>query len=330
MSAMLNANTKFLAFTRYYFTDHLDYGAMLQSNYGISFRSVQLSPGTSSYHMDCFELPAEHLWVARTRPTQREYSEFEVPEGYLLISACRHKVPVYCNGLSLNQSQFFIFPGGQKVRAVYADSWDGLDILVRMRYLEQRKILAPLHADMLARSTPLISDSLVPETVQFIEELAGFFDDAEKTNDIARHHSLTTNVVDYTLSNLRHILVHQFGYRNRAMFKQTRRTDIVVKAVDYISENVAEDLQAKDIAKELGVCYRTLGYAFKDAFDISPYQFILIKKLHAVREKLKESSDSVNSVADQYAFTTPSRFRKQYSRLFGELPSQTRAISNYH
>ena len=65
-------------------------------------------------------------------------------------------------------------------------------------------------------------------------------------------------------------------------------------------------------------------YACRDSLGMSPYQYILTQKLHAVRRQLKLFELSVTEACILYGFNTPSRFARQYSRLFGELPSATR------
>ena len=88
--------------------------------------------------------------------------------------------------------------------------------------------------------------------------------------------------------------------------------------------NLSADISAEDVAQALRVSYRVLNYAFSDALGMSPYQYILTQKLHAVRRVLKANDTPVCEVSASYAFRTPSRFARQYARLFGELPSATR------
>jgi predicted Zn-dependent protease len=55
---------------------------------------------------------------------------------------------------------------------------------------------------------------------------------------------------------------------------------------------------------------------------VTPYRYYLTKKLHAARRMLKSSSGSVTEALVATGFSTPSRFSRQYRRLFGELPSE--------
>ena len=83
-------------------------------------------------------------------------------------------------------------------------------------------------------------------------------------------------------------------------------------------------ITADEVAQTLGVSRRVLNYAFQDTLGISPYQYVFTERLHAVRRMLKTSDASVNEAILVYGFSTRSPFARQYDRLFGELPSQTK------
>jgi AraC family ethanolamine operon transcriptional activator len=98
----------------------------------------------------------------------------------------------------------------------------------------------------------------------------------------------------------------------------------VVEAREFVSAHLTSDLSAEHTADALGVSYRVLNYAIRDSLRMSPYQYILTQKLHAVRRQLRSSEGSVAEACLSHGFSTPSRFARQYARLFGELPSETR------
>ena len=91
-----------------------------------------------------------------------------------------------------------------------------------------------------------------------------------------------------------------------------------------MAANLDTDFSIDEIAQSLGVSNRVLNYAFKDSLGISPNQYIQAERLHAVRRQLITTDLSVTDASQLYGFNTPSRFARQYSRLFGELPSVTR------
>jgi AraC family ethanolamine operon transcriptional activator len=105
---------------------------------------------------------------------------------------------------------------------------------------------------------------------------------------------------------------------------------LVKKGIDLISSRPTGDFSVDDVARALDVSYRTLHYAFKDQLGTSPYQYLLTQRLHAVRRILKSSDLSVTEACVAYGFNTPSRFSRQYARLFGELPSETKYGNGRH
>ncbi|WP_420333428.1 helix-turn-helix domain-containing protein [Roseibium sp.] len=72
---------------------------------------------------------------------------------------------------------------------------------------------------------------------------------------------------------------------------------------------------------------RTLETAFKSNVDMGPATYARVIRLNSARQKLLDGdrlNDSIGDIAAEEGFWEWSRFSKQYHKLFGELPSQTR------
>ena len=77
--------------------------------------------------------------------------------------------------------------------------------------------------------------------------------------------------------------------------------------------------------KAVDASQRTLEYAFRDTFDLTPLAFLRLRRLHEVRRRLFTSCHKGASVADiahEQGFYELGRFASDYRQLFGELPSQ--------
>ena len=75
-----------------------------------------------------------------------------------------------------------------------------------------------------------------------------------------------------------------------------------------------------------GASWRTLDYAFKERYGISPKAYLQTRQLNAVRRDLRASGpggDTVRNVAARWGFWHMGQFARDYRKLFGELPSQT-------
>jgi AraC family ethanolamine operon transcriptional activator len=78
-----------------------------------------------------------------------------------------------------------------------------------------------------------------------------------------------------------------------------------------------------DLADRLGTTARAIQYALKSGLGVSPYQYLLARRLKRVRHDLLQHPTTVTMAAFDHGFENLGRFASQYTRLFGERPSDT-------
>ncbi|WP_165494081.1 helix-turn-helix domain-containing protein [Aquitalea sp. USM4] len=86
-------------------------------------------------------------------------------------------------------------------------------------------------------------------------------------------------------------------------------------------------LTVEGLCRELHVTRRTLQNGFQEVTAMSPLPFLRALRLNQVRRLLRSpqgSADSIQQLAEDWGFASPSHFSYDYRRLFGETPSQTR------
>lgn len=101
---------------------------------------------------------------------------------------------------------------------------------------------------------------------------------------------------------------------------------LAVRAVELIHDCQDVKLSVRDLAAILHVSERTLLYAFRDQFDVSPQAFLINHRLHQARKHLQSSDPehaTVAAVAAKNGFFDFGRFAVRYRQLFGEHPSET-------
>lgn len=111
---------------------------------------------------------------------------------------------------------------------------------------------------------------------------------------------------------------------DRTSLKPSRRYWIFDRACGIVETNLRKNLTTKDLCQQLGVSQRSLQYAFKDMTGVGLKQYILARKLNAVREDLIRADPqevNVTAIASAYGFSNPSRFAQQFHRLFRIHPS---------
>lgn len=98
------------------------------------------------------------------------------------------------------------------------------------------------------------------------------------------------------------------------------------RALEYLREADVENQSIPEISRIAGVSQRTLEYAFRDAFGLTPLGFLKLRRMHRARRDLLltcPETATVMAVACRHGFYHPTRFAKNYRQLFGEQPSIT-------
>ncbi|SEQ87149.1 transcriptional regulator, AraC family [Amphritea atlantica] len=100
----------------------------------------------------------------------------------------------------------------------------------------------------------------------------------------------------------------------------------VKKVEEYIESHADEALTPGILADMAGVSVRTLYAGFKDFRQTSPMEYLRTVRLQRAREELlkQDPESSVTEIAIRWGFTHMGRFSQDYSRMFGERPSETK------
>ena len=101
-------------------------------------------------------------------------------------------------------------------------------------------------------------------------------------------------------------------------------------AIDYMRENIGQQICMADIVAAAGAPERTLRKHFLRFFGLAPLTFFRRLRLAAARDALlANSGGSVTDIASGFGIAHFGRFSRDYRRSFGELPSATRRREVY-
>lgn len=99
------------------------------------------------------------------------------------------------------------------------------------------------------------------------------------------------------------------------------------RALDFLrAADDAASISVPELCAAAGVSQRTLEYAFRETFGITPLGFLRQRRLHAARHELlvtHHGATTVGDIAYRAGFLELGRFATTYRRSFGEAPSQT-------
>jgi AraC-like DNA-binding protein len=283
---------------------------------------TQLTPGNNRICYDNFSLPG--LMVAHYHVEQSIHNVFALPEDTVVFMICRVKLPLVWCGRELPPTLLGIATAGLEHEVILRPGWDCYEFMLSEDLIRQTGIFPADFFKEAQRLEDAYLPLMEPVTDRFLRQLDSVFQsgkinsgDRLPTVDQARFY-------DFIVHGLMQVVDTGLSALDSDELKTVRRPDLVSNARELITANPSRAFTVAALSQTLGVSERVLNYAFKDTLGISPLQYLQVQKLHAARRQLKSSVLSVSDVCDLYGFNTPSRFARQYQRLFGELPSDTR------
>ncbi len=298
--------------------DDVDQFSSWERDLGWDIESTQLSPGANRVGFDHFALPG--LLVGHFRSRQSMRNVFALPDGIVVFVICRERLPLVLCGLEVPPWQLFVARSGREHWSFEAAGWDSYEFMVSEELIARTEVFP---ADFFSRTSRLEEACLPlvqPETSNYLRAIDSLFRAARSEEPLD-----ASECYDVILDGLQRVVDAGLVASGVSLPRTLRRFDLVMQADEFMDAHLAANLTADEIAQSLGVSLRVLSYAFQDAYRVSPYGYFLSKRLHAVRRQLKTGAASVTDASWSHGFHTPSRFAWQYKRLFGELPSQTRA-----
>jgi AraC-like DNA-binding protein len=93
-----------------------------------------------------------------------------------------------------------------------------------------------------------------------------------------------------------------------------------------VEESPEEPLYIPEICKAIRVSERTLRMCCQEYLGMGPKRYLLLRRMHLVRQALRQAATddtSVTDIATRYGFWHLGRFAVEYHSLFGESPSAT-------
>jgi AraC family transcriptional regulator len=114
---------------------------------------------------------------------------------------------------------------------------------------------------------------------------------------------------------------HDFREYEDGLSKQKLR-----QAVEYIQAHLGEDLSLGEIANQLGMSQYYFCRLFKRSTGMSPHQYLIRQRVEQAKHLLKQSEQSITSVALECGFANQSHFAKCFRQCTGMNPKHFRKL----
>ena len=93
------------------------------------------------------------------------------------------------------------------------------------------------------------------------------------------------------------------------------------QAVDYINDNISQNVTLTDLADLVEMNQYQLARAFKDSIGVSPHKYLLSRRVEQAKELLAQTQLSIAEISYNIGFSSQSHFTSTFRRLTGITPA---------
>jgi AraC family transcriptional regulator len=96
------------------------------------------------------------------------------------------------------------------------------------------------------------------------------------------------------------------------------------KVVEYIERHLSSDLSLEEIAQQIDVSQSHFSRLFKQSVGLSPWQYVIQRRVETAKELLKNEDLTIDRVSDRLGFLSHSQFTIFFRKYTGVSPKQYR------
>lgn len=101
------------------------------------------------------------------------------------------------------------------------------------------------------------------------------------------------------------------------------RTELV-RVADYVEDNLSQNLSLTELAESVEMSTYRLSRLFKRSTGLTPYQYIVHRRVEKAKRLLKDEGLSLFDVSRSAGFSDQSHFTRHFKRLVGATPGEFR------
>lgn len=139
--------------------------------------------------------------------------------------------------------------------------------------------------------------------------------------DVCENKELSLNEIYSRCSLVFHKLIIRIS-ENITFHKNGNFNSIAADIKSYIDRNIYEKLSIDSVSKYIGLSASQLSRVFKKAYDITPYEYILTRKIETAKLLLKNSSLTVKEIAYRLNFADEHYFSNIFLQKTGVRPKK--------
>ncbi len=234
-----------------------------------------------------------------------------------------HVIVVHLGGrLDRMECEFSVGPSGPAMPA-RGDVWM-IPAACRYAALAQGE-----RAEFVEFSVPTVLLADAPLVARVRHRDAFLFDAAARLFELVQgaHDDLARMAAHEVGDALERHLFHRYGHRDPRPVRRALSASDRNRLVDAIRGQLDAEHSLAALAALVGMDERGFTGAFRDAFGVSPWQYVMRARLDEAARLLWYGEEPVTEVALATGFASPSHFATAFARRFGVPPSRYRAAA---
>ncbi|MGI9470325.1 MAG: helix-turn-helix domain-containing protein [Rubripirellula sp.] len=296
-------------------TDDFDHFSAWVTDLGFESELTQASRGRGKFQAGMTTIGDWTVW--RYRASQDMLCEYTIPPDMIELCISRYSSPVLWCGQKFLGTSITIHRDRHLYRATLPRDGVGYGCLLPIEDAIRSGVISEQHLSRLGSVNHAFAPANESSAAYLMGRLSALFELPDALDQPG--HAIDSLVCDWQPTMDASFSADVTGA------KPTPEKALLDKAQDLIVSRMDRALTVGEIAEELSVTRRALERAFRHFIGVSPYQYLLLRRLHTARRMLTLGREDVLATSLQCGFEHASRFSKMYARQFGELPSQTKA-----
>ncbi|MBN1377902.1 MAG: helix-turn-helix transcriptional regulator [Gammaproteobacteria bacterium] len=95
--------------------------------------------------------------------------------------------------------------------------------------------------------------------------------------------------------------------------------------VDYINENIAEDITLESLSSLTHYSSYHFAHLFKKSFGIAPHQYLIKCRIEKAKQLLKDTNMNIAQITLEIGYENQSHFTKLFKQMVGVTPGAYRS-----